>query len=89
MITIKRNGLDRVITIVSTGKSTAEANVEVFASKQEKHLAARARIWEQERGTMIVSRDPCRRCGVRGDVGCEHQTPLPPITLADRGRFYV
>jgi len=23
-----------------------------------------------------LSRDPCRRCGVRGDLGCAHQLPM-------------
>ena len=22
-------------------------------------------------------RDPCFKCGVRGDIGCEHQKPVP------------
>lgn len=26
----------------------------------------------------VVSRDPCRRCGVRGDIGCIHQ-PLTEV----------
>jgi hypothetical protein len=25
------------------------------------------------------SRDPCPRCGVRGDVGCDHQAPCAPL----------
>jgi hypothetical protein len=33
--------------------------------------------------TMVVSRDPCFRCGVRGDLGCRHQPKGEPILLRE------
>lgn len=29
------------------------------------------------------SREPCLRCGIRGDFGCEHQRPYEPRTIDD------
>jgi len=45
----------------------------------------RAGLWERKRPEkpkeplvqhIYVSRDPCQRCGVRGDIGCRHN-PAP------------
>ena len=24
---------------------------------------------------LIVDRDPCQKCGIRGDIGCKHRNP--------------
>ena len=34
-------------------------------------------------GTLVVRRDPCFKCGVRGDIGCKHQPAQPAMTLAE------
>jgi hypothetical protein len=37
---------------------------------------------ECDRRLAAPSRDPCLRCNVRGDLGCEHQAPFVPQELA-------
>jgi len=55
--------VDLDITIVSKKR--------VFTRKRNDRPAAVAADKPMPSGS-IVSRDPCFRCGVRGDVGCEH-----------------
>lgn len=86
-IDIERFGFERRVTIKSTGKATAmPANVSVV--RESRHQTTHKDMMV-ERGVMIVSRDPCLRCGVRGDIGCEHQAPSIPVTLSEAGRVHA
>ena len=38
------------------------------AARVAEHVAEKARV-----DALRVERDPCVRCGVRGDVGCQHR----------------
>lgn len=82
LIKVTRFGCRREVTIVATGASTARVegsrtpHFSLSRARRDSpmaepmqaisHAAAQA---EQPR----VYRDPCFRCGVRGDIGCEHQ----------------
>lgn len=89
LILVDRIGWERIVTIVSTGKSTGEPPTQrMMRERQDRGIRNTAKN-TFDRETIIVSRDPCRRCGVRGDIGCEHQTPVPPMALSDRGRVHV
>jgi len=67
LIKLERFSDCRVVTIIATGKRTAGGN---GAPKR-----TRPRIDDSKLGPR-VSRDPCPRCGVRADIGCQHA----PIT---------
>lgn len=77
LITVERVPLGRCITVAKTGKSTAPVK---RASERPKPapLTARPLFVAQ-----VVNRDPCFKCGVRGDIGCKHQPASLPTTIAE------
>lgn len=50
-----------VVTIIATGRSTSD------------RFTLRPMAPEAIPAPLAIPRDPCRRCGVRGDIGCPHQ----------------
>jgi hypothetical protein len=78
-VSIKRFKVERIITITATGDSTAaplpraqplHADEAAPADDQPQSDAAPvARAHPQPLG---IDREPCRLCGVRGDIGCRH-----------------
>lgn len=76
-ITVKRYRSSRVVTIVSTGQSTASA----LPPSPPLHADGAAGADHQSQGDasartkaqpLGIDREPCRLCGVRGDIGCRH-----------------
>lgn len=86
IITIERGQSSRVVTIVETGKRTA-GTVGAVHWRYRPENRHRKRIRYSNSRTAVpaeqipppkmmphtVSRDPCFLCGVRGDIGCQHQ----------------
>ncbi len=79
VVTVQRFTNSRVITITSTGKSTAGAagtahwtdeNAAAGADDQPQGDAAPVARAKPE--PLRLDRDPCTFCGVRADVGCRH-----------------
>lgn len=86
-ISVERGNTCRVVTIQKTGKRTAgtverphwrlsdrikaQRASELSGPKISAHAAERRGETVQE--LTRVYRDPCPRCGVRGDIGCKHQ----------------
>lgn len=79
LVRVDRGRGVRVVTINATGKSTAWAP---FHPNQGKRApGAKDMRGAGYRGDppahLLVSRDPCPRCGVRSNVGCRHsRAPL-------------
>lgn len=81
LISVTRFQTGREVTIVATGKSTARMGGTRKAHWRDRgvvrkvaHVAtetARVRP-DDEHLPAAVFRDPCPRCGTRGDVGCGH-----------------
>lgn len=71
LITVVRGANRRNVTIVSTGKETADRWVSPSAPKITESERKRQQIPTPRRFTAI-DRTPCRRCGVRADIGCSH-----------------
>jgi hypothetical protein len=80
IITVRRFHNARQITIVATGKSTAEPTC-----KTPHHSAGKTRVRPKRLtrapeevplaifdAPKVRLRDPCPRCGVRADLGCAH-----------------
>ncbi|MFA7604518.1 MAG: MarR family winged helix-turn-helix transcriptional regulator [Novosphingobium sp.] len=84
-IRVERGNCRRVVTIVETGARTAgkvndrhwRLRPQSSAPRQPATARARASAKAEDTGppppAPIASREPCFRCGVRGDIGCRHQ----------------
>ena len=77
LITVRRGGMNRSLTIASTGKSTAP--ITGPAHWRERKLGRvyprppKPRPGDGEPISAIrVDRDPCGFCGTRRDIGCRH-----------------
>lgn len=72
----KTTRADRIKGLLSEGLSESEARRVVMPQYHAPELIAeRVRRIEQERRSaeaLVVDRNPCTYCGVRGDVGCKH-----------------
>ena len=76
-VTVQRFKDFRIVTITATGKSTAEAQPPAGAPHTDGAAAD-----DQPQGDaagllpklkpVSLDREPCRLCGVRGDIGCRH-----------------
>lgn len=86
LIRVQRFSVSRIVTITATGKSTqaVEGNPHwrqdpnrvaraMVRSAQTKSITAALTTPRSEPVMLDVPRDPCFRCGVRGDIGCVHQ----------------
>jgi hypothetical protein len=82
-IVVERTGNRRRVTIVATGASTAWT--EYYRGRPRLFVGTAgpgetARPIEGFRGDLpperYLDRDPCPRCGVRGDLGCAHSRRL-------------
>ncbi|MFZ5705704.1 MAG: hypothetical protein ACOY5R_10600 [Pseudomonadota bacterium] len=72
LIRIHRSHNARIVTIVATGKVTADPDT-VPTPKQSRLSASRMRIDDLPAGaSLAVDRSPCPRCGTRRDRGCRH-----------------
>lgn len=81
LIKIERGNCSRVATIVATGKRTRGEITAPHWRERVGHVASvyrkpvRAVHVEPIPEPIMLSpirRDPCPRCGVRGDIGCAH-----------------
>ncbi|PZQ55280.1 MAG: hypothetical protein DI555_07995 [Novosphingobium pentaromativorans] len=84
LIVVERYSCSRIVTIVATGQRTAgvpgtphwmDANRAARAEKKPKSDPApvvRSPVIRSQPHAVSVDRDPCPRCGVRGDIGCRH-----------------
>lgn len=84
LIVVERYSCSRIITIVATGQRTGgvpgtphwlDANRARPAEKKPKGDRApvvRPPVVRTQPQPVSVDRNPCPRCGVRGDVGCRH-----------------
>lgn len=79
-VTVKRFRTSRIVTIASTGKSTAAALPPAHADdaagtdgQAQGDAALRPRL-----KPLSADREPCRLCGVRGDIGCRHSRRAAP-----------
>lgn len=75
LIKVERGATSRVVTILATGKRTAGTVTKRHWSvrgvvKSAPQNKPAEQIFREERPA--VYRDPCPRCGVRGDIGCQH-----------------
>lgn len=89
LITVERIARARRVTIVETGRQTAAVTgrprskgagpnhrtaMAVYSARKQ---AERIRAEEADKLVALaiasVEREPCFRCGVRGDVGCKHR----------------
>lgn len=78
-VTVQRFINTRIITITSTGQSTAA--VPVNLSQPRRDRSARE-DYQPEHATAPadrIKRDPCPLCGVRGDIDCSHKRTARPI----------
>ena len=82
LIRVERFGRGREVTIVASGKSTAgyPGTRRPHFSLHRKKGPSRSRAAAPQPVAALppdaqvrVYRDPCFRCGVRGDIGCAHQ----------------
>lgn len=84
-ISVERGACNRVVTILETGKKTAgEVRQSHWRFRPEnwhrRHILYTAPVCRRTNPEIVadkmaqprVSRDPCTRCGIRGDIGCEH-----------------
>lgn len=72
LIRVHRSHNTRIVTIVSSGKATADPE-DCSTLRPARHSAARLRIDELPAGaSLAVDRSPCPRCGTRRDRGCRH-----------------
>jgi hypothetical protein len=87
-IAVKRGGRGRVVTILADGPakglSTSDDGHRRFFGGTGNFVRHIGAANDQVGGSpavpvdQLVARDPCPRCGVRGDVGCRHRTVLEP-----------
>lgn len=78
-IVVQRFASCRVITIASTGKRTASPMPPAHRQHADKAARADDQPQADDSSTVLarsepprLDRDPCRLCGVRGDIGCRH-----------------
>jgi hypothetical protein len=92
LISVTRYQVGRVITILSSGKSTApmtgklhwsvrgvvrrQSRPPIISTNPETSGTYRGPVPENQR----VYRDPCQYCGARADVGCHH-SPHAAVSL--------
>lgn len=96
LIRVERGSHSRVVTIVASGLRTAGEVKNLHwrfrpENAHRRHLVYRAAGWKAPSKAISepapvpgsrVDRDPCPRCGVRGDIGCEHaRVPFLAVRL--------
>ncbi|GEM_PF-1536907 len=93
-VSIKRFKVERIITITATGDSTAAP----LPRAQPVNADGAAGADDQPQGNapgcfpkvqpLGIDREPCRLCGVRGDIGCRHtrraQRPILFVPVSAR-----
>jgi len=84
LITIIGGGRHRQIIIASTRKATAPT-VRCTRDHGRSYAERKARMNAGPPAPVmlrVVDRTPCRRCGVRGDLGCAHRAASEPQLVA-------
>lgn len=69
-IKVYRGRSTRIIEIAATGARTGEGPMR---AQRAKVVRWHDKVEEREPEPPRVARDPCFRCGVRGDIGCQHR----------------
>lgn len=89
-VTVERFSNTRIVTIRSTGKSTAgipggwkrtcshRVNADRPARADNQPQGDTARVLTKPE-PLSVNRDPCPCCGIRGDIGCRHTRAAQPF----------
>lgn len=90
-VTVERFSNTRIVSIRSTGKSTAgipggwrtcghRVNADRPARPDKQPQGESARVIAKPE-PVSIDREPCRLCGVRGDIGCRHSRQSAPQIL--------
>lgn len=69
LIRVSQDRTVRQVTIVATGQETRGWQ----PGDRRPHTVAHLPPPAPEKPMMRVSRDPCFKCGIRADIGCEHR----------------
>jgi hypothetical protein len=91
LIEVQRGNNSRVVTIVASGKRTAgiikaphwrerDPGIKRIVRRNHQYLPP---IHDETPLGSVVHRDPCPRCGVRGDLTCAHSKA--PLTCSAGG----
>ena len=90
-IAVQRGTRGRIVTILADGPAKG-CSTETDAARIRSYHKVSRTIVRRKAGEIaaaetghpdvplgqLVARDPCLRCGTRGDLGCRHQAPIEP-----------